>query len=337
MVSQAIFDLAIAKQAAKGTAAAAATHRLRVAGSGTPAANRVVNDLVETSPDREYVRSFVSSVGVEGSPETNVRLPSLGLLLYLALGAKSVTGVGDPYTHEFTPANLLPWFTCWRMVGDLLYERFVDCKIASLSLTSEKGQPVKASFTISGLRAESIDAATFATEAEVATIDDGAPLMHYDGAGKFLVDGAAVSSIERIALQVNNNGSMQQGDSLEGYDVSEGMRQTTLETVQVIDDVATYNTFHYGSAAPTVGARATRDVLELAAGIDFEWEQVAAAPGPERSLRIQSDRVEIASIGGYEPGTGNEPLKRTTGYRLRQPLAGGASITATVINGTASY
>lgn len=337
MVSQRIFDLGIAKQTAKGTPAAAAAFRLRVAGAGSPMPNRVVNDLEETGPIRENIRSFVSSVGVEGAPEAHVRLPSLGLLLYLALGTKAVSGVADPWTHTFTPANILPWFTMWRAVGDLLYERLVDCKITQLTLTSEKGAPVRAAFTVAGLRAESIDAATFATEAGAATLDDGAPLMHYDGAGKFLIEAAAVSSIERIVLGINNNAGQQQGDSLEGYDVTEGLRTVTVETTQVIEDVSMYNRFHYGSATPAVGARATRNVLELTGGLDFEWEQVAPAPGPERSLRIDADRVEVASLGGYVPGTGNDPLKRTSTYRLRQPLAGGSSISAIVINGQTTY
>ena len=337
MVSQRIYDLGIAKQTAKGTAAAAAAFRMRVAGAGSPMPNRTVNDLEETGPIRENIRSFVSGVAIEGAPEAHVRLPSLGLLLYLALGSKAVSGVADPWTHTFTPANSLPWFTMWRAVGDLLFERLVDCKITQLTLTSEAGQPVRVAFTVSGLRAESIAEATFDTEAGVADLDDGAPLMHYDGAGKFLVEAAAVSSIERIVLGINNNAGLQQGDSLEGYDVNEGLRQVTVETTQVIEDVSAYNRFHYGSATPAVGTRATRDVLELTGGLDFEWEQVAAAPGPERSLRIDADRVEIASVGGYVPGTGNDPLKRATTYRLRQPLAGGSSISAIVINGETSY
>lgn len=337
MVSQRIFDLGIAKQTAKGAAAAAAAFRMRVAGAGSPMPNRTVNDLEETGPIRENIRSFVSGVAIEGAPEAHVRLPSLGLLLYLALGTKAVSGAADPWTHTFTPANTLPWFTMWRAVGDLLFERLVDCKITQLTLTSEAGQPVRVAFTVSGLRAESIAEATFDTEAGAADLDDGAPLMHYDGAGKFLVEAAAVSSIERIVLGINNNAGLQQGDSLEGYDVNEGLRQVTVETTQVIEDVSVYNRFHYGSAAPAVGTRATRDVLELTGGLDFEWEQVAAAPGPERSLRVDADRVEVASIGGYVPGTGNDPLKRATTYRLRQPLAGGSSISAIVVNGETSY
>lgn len=337
MPSQSIYDLAIAPQTAKGTAATEAMFRMRVAG-GTPMPARVVNDVEETSPDRLRAQSFVASVGVEGAPDVFARLPSLGLLWYLAMGGKAVSGAADPYSHVFTLLNAQPWFTAWRMVGDLLYERFVDCKLAQLVQTSEHGAPVRAAFTIMGLRPEYIDAATFATEAEAVPIDDGDVLMHYDGAGKFLVEGTAVSSIERIVTTVNNNTQQQQGDSVEGYDVSEGMRNITIETTQAIEDAAMYNRFHYGSATPTVGDGPTREVVELsgANGIDFEWEQVAASPGPERSLRIQAPRLQVASIGGYEPGSGNDPLKRTSSYVVKSP-ASGSGLTTTVLNGVATY
>lgn len=337
MPSQSIYDLAIAPQSARGTAAAAAAFRMRVAG-GTPMPVRTVNDVEETSPDRLRAQAFVANVGVEGQPDVFVRLPSMGLLWYLAMGAKSVSGAADPYTHVFTLANAQPWFTAWRMVGDLLYERFVDCKLAQLIVTSQNGAPVRGQFTIMGLHSEFIDQSTFETEAESADLDDGPVLMHYDGAGKFLVEGTAVGSIERIVTTINNNTSQQQGDSLEGYDVSEGMRTIQIETTQAIEDAALYNRFHYGSATPSVGDGPTKEVLELggANGVDFEWEQVSDTPGPERSMRLQAPRLQVMSVSGYEPGSGNDPLKRATTYSVKSP-ASGSGLTITELNGVASY
>jgi hypothetical protein len=335
MPSQSIFDLAIAKQTAKGTAATTAAYRLRVAG-GTPMPTREVNDLEETSPNRLRAQSFVASVGVEGAPETFVRLPSLGLIMWLTMGAKSVTGSADPWSHTITLANSQPWFTCWRMVGDMVYEKFVDCKIAQLVLTSEAGSPVKAQFTINGLRHETISQANYATQAGGAPLDDGDPLMHYDGAGKFLVENTAVGSIERIVTTINNNTARQQGDSVGGFDVSEGMRDIQIETTQTIDDAAMYNRFHYGSASPTTGTGPSPATVELtgANGVDFEWEQEAGPPA--RSLRLQAPRLQVTAIGGYEPGSGNDPLKRTSTYKVYSP-ASGSGLTAVIKNAVATY
>lgn len=336
MVAQSIYTLAFAKQTAKGAAATAAAFRVPVVG-GDVMPQRTVNDLEETGANRQRSQSYVSRVDAGGAPEFAVRLKPLGLLAYGALGAKAVVGAAAPYTHTITAANALPWFTVWRMLGDLIYDKFIDCKVTQLVLTSEAGQPVRAAVTFMGLDHESLDLSTFTTEVAVAE-DNGPPLMHYDGAGAFLLEGAAVSSIERIVVTINNNGSLQQGDSLAGYDVSEGMRNIQIETRQAIIDAAAYNRFHYGSATPAAGTGPNPEVVELAGpnGIDFLWTQVGAAPGPEESLRVQAQRLQIVSLGGYSPGTGNDPLKQDATYRAYQP-ASGSPLTAVLKNAQATY
>lgn len=333
MVAEGVFSLGFAKQTAKGTAAATAVFAVPLMG-GNLGPNRTVNDIEETTTTRLRAQSYASMVAVEGEPEYAVRLPSLGLLLYGAMGAKAVTGAADPYTHTFTLSNAQPWFTFFRQAADLVYERFVDVK-TNLTLTSEAGQPVKATFSLSGITSSSLTVTTHTTAMASVITDNGDALMHYDGAGAFLFETVAVSSIERIVVSINNNYTIQQGDSLAGYDVSEGMRDITIETTQSITDAALYNRFHYGSAAPATGTAVNANTLELASsGIDFKWTQDASAPA--RSLRITATKLQVTEIGGWEPGTGNDPYKQTTTYRVYQP-ASGSGLTAVLINGTATY
>jgi len=220
------------------------------------------------------------------------------------------------------------------MLGELLYERFVDVKISQLVITSESGKPVRVQLTLMGLTPQSIDSATFTTQAMAVALPSGDVLMHYDGAGAFLVEGVAVSSTERVVVTINNNDSRQPGDSLAGNDVTEGMGAHQIETTQRIDDVALYNRFHYG-ANPAVGAGPNPNPLELTGGIDVLWTLTPAAPGPERSLRIVAPRLQISALEGYEPGTGNDPIKRATTYKVYRP-ASGSGMTATVKNGSAT-
>ena len=336
MVSQAIHDLGIAKQSAEGVAAAAAAFRTRVSG-GTIGPVRTINDLEETTRDRMIRRAYVSTAGVEGAPTMFPRPGMLGLLLYLALGDAS-SDATDPTAveHEITNANLLPYFTAWRMLGDTLYERFVDCKIAQLVLTSEAGGPLSAQVTVQGKRPQKIDAALFATEAEAADVDDGRPFYHYDGEGAFMVEGVAVSTIRRVQVTINNNAARWQGDGLLAEDVVDGRLDISIETQQRVTDAALWNRYHYGTAAPTNGANVSPEVIELAgSGIDFKWTAVDATPGPERSARLEATRLQINSLAGYEPGTGTDPLVATVGYRVFSPDSG-AGLTATVINGEAT-
>lgn len=424
MPSQAIHDLGFAKQSAEGVAAAAAAFRTRVTG-GTVRPMRNISDLEETSRDRLRARAYVSTVGVEGAPALFARPPSLGLLLYLALGAKAVVGAADPWTHTFTLANLLPNSTWWRMLGELVYERHVDCKIGQLVLKSEAGGPLSAAITLLGKKPQSISSALFTTEAEAAAVDEGRPFYHYDGESAYLIParataitlttpfgaaatdiitatghglavgdpvqfvtltggtgltvgttyyviaanltantfqvsatpgGAAVnfttditagtlaemqvlSTLRSQTITINNNASRWQGDALMAEEVTEGMLDIEIETEQRIDaaQVGVWNQYHYGTDAPTPGATPSPEVIELAAGgLNFKWTAVGATPGPERSLQMLAPRLQIASIGGYEPGTGQDPLVASVTYRVYSPTSG-SGLTAKLLNGIAAY
>lgn len=332
-----IHELAFAKQTARGTPATAATFRIPLVG-GTVKARRTVQLLEETGTSRLRSQAGVLQVGAEGSPIYAVRPAALGLLLYGVLGAKAVSGAGDPYTHTFIDAAEQPWLTFWRQLENLKYEKFVDCKITQLVLTSDNSVlGLRAGLTVVGLDPRHLASATYASEVAVAE-ESGAPIMHYDGAGALKIEGTAVASIEKIITTINNNNTFQQGDSLRGYDVAEGMLDIMYEVSTLIEDAAEYNRFHYGSATPADGAQATKDVVELSSTfLDFLWTQVAAAPGPERSLRFSSgSKVQILDVEGYEPNTGNDPLKKSSKYQSLRP-ASGAAHTAVLKNGTASY
>lgn len=321
-----IADLALAIQAAKGTAAAAAQYRTFLLGGGL-SPDRVVNDLEETSGTRVRSRSYPSMVSVTGTPEIAVRSDVIGLILVGALGSVSTTGVG-PYVHEVVPAGTVPWLSAWRMLGEYVFERFVDNKIAQLVITSEAGQPLKAAMTIEGLRPNS---QTTHTQSVILVSDDD-PFMHYDGAGAFLVEGVAVSEIDRIVLTINNTATKLQGDSLHPFTVSEGMLNIGLEIGHVISDPDLYNRFHYGSEAPADNAEATTEILELTGGIDFTWEQ----PGGD-ILQIVAERVQLKTLGGYDPNTSGDPLKSAQTYQVYQPGDGGPAIVATLTNDEEEY
>ena len=332
-----IHELAFAKQTAQGTPATAAAFKVPLVG-GTVRPRRDINVLEETGDSRLRDIAYVSQVGIEGSPEYAIRPGALGLLLFGVLGSQAVSGAADPYEHTFVEADEQPWLTFWRRMHldgtNYLYEKFIDCRITQMVLTSEAGSPIRAGMTVMGLDPRALSSGDYATEVTVDQ-ESGAPFMHYDGKGALTVDGVAVSSIERAVTTINNNNTFQQGDAVTGYDAAEGMLDVRVETTQKIIDAALYNQFHYGSATPTSGDEASPDVIELAAGISFLWTRVPAAPGPERSLRIQGSRLQIQSVEGFEPNTGNDPIKRASTYALLRPESG-AGLTATLKNDRAT-
>jgi hypothetical protein len=324
-----IADLSLAIQAAKGTAAVAAAFRTFLLGGGV-GPDRVVNDLEETSGTRVRSRSYPSMVSVSGAPEIAVRPDIIGLILFGALGDITTTEVTPAveWSHEVVPATTVPWLTAWRQLQQNVFERFTDVKIAQLVLTSEAGQPLKAAVTLEGISPAS---QTTHTQSAVL-VSDGDPFMHYDGAGAFLVEGVAVSEIERIVLTINNTAAKIQGDSLSPFTVAEGMLNISLEITHVITGPELYNRFHYGDETPANNTGPTTEILELTGGVDFSW----VMPSGE-SLQIVAERVQLKTLAGHEPNTSGDPLKSAQTYQVYQPADDGPAIVATLTNAVEEY
>lgn len=340
MPSQKLFELAIAKQSGVGVPAAAAQFRTRASG-GDIMPVRNVPDFAETGTNRLPRTSFVASMGVDGSPAMGVRDEIAALLLYGALGSKMVSGAADPFTHTLTPANSLPYFTFWRMLGDLVWEKFIDCKVSQVEMVSEAEQAVIMTATIVGTKAQALSSAVYATEATAAPLAgagaDGTGLyVHHHGSGLLLVEAAAISRMERVAVTINNNVARQMGDSIFADDVTEGAQEITIATRQRVaaDEVELYNRLHYGAASPASGTDAVGTILELAGGgLDLMWRRATA---PERSIRFQTgDRVQVSAMGGLTPGTGNDPLRAEPTYRVLEPDAG-VAFSAILLNNLAT-
>lgn len=330
-----IADIAVALQTTKGTASVASQHRFYLAGGGL-GPERDHADLEETSGSRLRAEGYIRQARAGGTPQAFVRPEMIGLLLYGAMGAKAVTGAGDPWTHTFTLALTQPWLTFWRMLGGLKFERFIDCKLSSLVLRSAAGAPLQVEFGVMGLSPQHLTA-----QEVTAAVEKLNTFMHADGKGQFLVEGVAASTIESIVVTINTGVALQQGDAVSANDATEGQIEATVETTQVITDFALWNRLHYGTASPSNNAPATPNVIELAGtGIDFKWAKRQAdgttLVTPERSLQVTATKLQIRSITGLDPNTGGDPLKQTVTYRVYEPAAG-SGVTAVLKNAKATY
>lgn len=324
-------DLAIAIQAAKGTPSTASSARLLLMG-GTIEGTKDVADVEESSANFLRSTSYVGQVRGEGTPSFAVRPSMISLLFYLAMGGKSVTGAADPYTHTNVLASPLPWCTVWRRLSTGLFERFSDCKVNSLTLSSEAGGILGVEVSFLSLRPASQTAA----EATAAVEGSSAVFVHHDGVGALKYEGVAAAEVGSFGLAIANNLALQQGDDVAGYDLVEQLRDITLTTAHTINDFNLYRRWMYGASAPTNNTAPTRDVLELAgspAGIDFKWTR----PGtPERSIEILAPRVQVQAPTGHEPNASGAPIVETRTHKVYAP-ASGSGLTAKVVNGTASY
>lgn len=330
-----IADIGLALQTAKGTPSAASQHRIYLTGGGIgPVRDHA--DLEETSASRLRATGYIQRTRAEGTPTAYVRPDMIGLLLYGALGTKAVSGAADPWTHTFTLATVQPWLTLWRNLGGLIFERFSDCKVGSLILRSEAGSPLSVEFSIVGMNPVHKSAAE-----ATAAVETTNTFMHSDGKGVFLVEGAAVSSIESIEVSITTGVAAQYGDAISPYDVSEGQLQIQITTRQALLDRALWNRLHYGSASPADNAAPTPNPIELAgSGIDFKWAKRQSdgttEVSPARSLQITATRLQIRSITGIDLNTTGDPLKQQVVYRVYEPAAG-SGLTAILKNGKSTY
>lgn len=161
-------SFALAKQTAgKGGLVSVYTDRLPFSG-GNIQPSRNVDNLSETDSSRDQGVAFLSSYGVEGSPEVYVRDANMHHILESALGTIADAGVG-PYTHTITPAASLPYYSMYRELGTVLYEQFSDCKVSQLTISADAGQPLKAALTVQGRQAQRLTSAPANTN-EVQTI-----------------------------------------------------------------------------------------------------------------------------------------------------------------------
>lgn len=258
-----IADIIAQKQTALGTPAtwAAASSVKNAFAGGNIQPVREVNNLSETDASRDIGVSFASTTGVEGSPEIYVRDESISFWLWAALGSTAVTGSSN-YVHTVTPGNTLPYLTIWKDLGATLYEQFQDCKVGSLNIKAEAGQPLTATIGVNGLQSTRLAAAV--DNATPKAIEDS--LVYNYNVATVTLGGSATALVRSFELNIENNLTRQQTDAFVGLDVYEGTREVTLSFDLIFDTLTEYNKFHYGGAA---GTTVSSSVFTTSAVFDF--------------------------------------------------------------------
>jgi hypothetical protein len=323
MPNRAVADLSFGVQSAKGTAATAA-YRVFLSGGGLSPRRRV--DVLSG----RHSTGFPERLGwaeryVDGDPEIFARPEPLGLILYAALGAKSVSGASDPWTHTITPAATVPWITFWRMVGEgAVIEQFVDCRIAKLRIRSANGHPIRVEMQVLGRTARR-------RTANVATaVTVTAPFLHTHGVGALQVNGVPVKAISEVDVLIDNGFVARPGPLGTGWDVVGGAERSITARVRGrVTDAQRYFAFHYGATNPADNTAAAQDP-ETGGALDFLWTLSAS-----RSLRLQIPSVAPAEFGGYEASPEHGPMVEERTYHALR--GGSAAITATLRNGVSSY
>ena len=314
------------KQTAKGVVApvtepgpaAAGAFKLPLSG-GNVGPVRETDNLAETDASRDRGVTYVTSSGVEGSPEAYVRDNYIGFLLQAALGADAVTGTTPNFVHTFTPSNTLPYVTLWRDVGDTLYEEFRDCKVGTLTIGAEAGAPLTVTYGVQGLQATRLTAAPDTVPVPLSA----GPVYSFNDAAVTL-GGGATALVRSFELTIENNLSRQQTDDVSPYDVVEGQREVSLTFDLIFETLDEYNKFHYGGPA---GTTVSPNVFTTSAVFTF-------TKGANNEIAFNLPSIAYTEFP-VEPNPGGDPIVASVAAAAQR--GGSPVVTATVKNQIAVY
>jgi hypothetical protein len=283
---------------------------------------RETDALSETDSSRDVGVSYVSSSGVEGSPEFYVRDASIAFWLQSVLGSVATAGSTPNFVHTITPAAALPYISCWRNISDTLWESYRDCKVGSLSISAEAGGVLTATAGVQGVLPTRLTSAPGAA----VSLENGPVYKFSDrpSAGVVTLGGGATALVRSFELTIENNLQRQQTDAVTPYDVYEGQREVSLGFDLIFESLDEYNKFHYGGAA---GTAIDGSIFTTSAVFTFE-------KGSNNSIAFNLPSIAYQEFP-VEPNAGGDPV--ISSVRAVAQRSGSPVITATVKNQFGAY
>jgi hypothetical protein len=320
LVQKRLAQVGVAKQTAKGSAAAAATYQIGVTGGNIVGAEVAENDLNVTWSTR--LTEGFERTGITPMAEYDaIAMPkTLGLMLYGACGAIATSGASAPYTHTITTSADVPYLSLFGTYGAEYY-KVTDAKVDSLELSWEQTSALKMKPKFVGAGLSYLAAAYTATNSERPA--DG--ILRGQG-GTFTFDGAA-ATVKSGSITVSNNVEAVFGSAdVLPVDVFPGLQTVEFSLTVIPSDMTTWRKRLTGSAAGTslvstvyTGAVTIKHVLDANTDITFTANNAAFA----------TDFPEADPAGG--------PAEITIEGKVGIPAGGGTAYSFALRNSVATY
>lgn len=264
-------------QSAKGTPAAAPTHRFMISGDAAMDPGRSIITLPETDGSAQEADNAVVGSRPVGGWGGWLRSSEFAFLARAILGANADAGAPSDYTHTATPTQAMPYLTLWDVLPGSMCTRYEDARLNTLSVSGEALAGIAYNLTAVALSAvlnvtEPVAPAASATDRKLAYPDV-----------TVTVGGVAPGTHDAFTLNINRNVTVLSGDlGLESFDSSPGifMVDGTFRRIYENDDA--YNQFHGGDAAATT----------LTTTLFSEAFDLLIAENVNRSVRFTSDNVQ---------------------------------------------
>lgn len=315
--------IAIAKQTAKGSAAATPTVKFALSAAPSVAPIKERGRYVMTDQGRDPGQAYTSRMAVGGDFQVYMHPDGFGLLGLGVLGTNADTGAGPNYTHTITPADDVPWFTVWRMVGKVIFERFVDCKINTLRVEGNAGSPLVVSIGLEGIKAE-----FEAADTALAKLTS-AGYLYPEANGRILL-AAVAKRIHRVTIDIGNGLSSYQADDYHPSDIDPGGREVGLSFATRFASgaigVNEYRTYYYGSNA---GTQQSGAVATQAFSVEFYRDA-------NTSVKFDFPQVAFAAVP-VNPDPGGDPLEVEVATVVEKPTGATPIVTLVVKDQTATW
>jgi hypothetical protein len=303
-ISSGIGHYLIGIQSAKG-AVATTFRKYRAAGDANFSPIKEVARYSMTDAGRDRGDAYVSGIRVEGDLPVYLHFDGAALLAYGAMGANADSGAVN-FTHTITPADDLPWLTVFRMVGNVIEERYIDCKINTFRLESSAGGTPIVTLGLLGLVPSWLT-----LPASTAVVGD--PYKHYEA--KDLIKIATVAQrIHTLTFEVVNNINWYQADDFLGSDLDIGGREINFSFgLHFTGPTAEpkYREFLYGGDA---GVAAVAAIQEKA--IEFEFVR-----NVNTGFKVAMPEVAYAAVP-VNASPGADPLDVEVACEVNKPTAG---------------
>lgn len=327
LVETKISGLWVAKQAARGAAAAAAIKRLRQVTGNVKSDRSDGREKFGTDDRFGDAQHFVDSIVGSGDPGIQAQPGTLAYLLYLFAGQETVTpGAGEEAgveKHVATPAAAGGfWSTFWKKVGaaDVVREKFADCKIGQITIEGSTGQKVvRVTPTVL-----SLDPGEKVAADPVKAFDPEDAFLYTEGESAFEINGEVIRAQSQFNITITENLEPVYTESVVPLEVAPGDPDITAALTLVLntDGLKIYNREVYGDPEPAAGTKPLKTLApvgsyefllsksaELEFGLDLpgmKWTpDVAVEPNP-------AGGVAEVSLSGMLQRAAGEPAWRST-------------------------
>lgn len=234
-----------AVQTAKGTPAAAPTHKFQLNGDSAGNPGREIIQLPETDASSQRPDNTVVGSSPVLSWTNWVRGSEFAFLAKGIQGASADSGAG-PFVHTATPALAMPYYTFWDVIPGVQCTRFDDCRFNSLGVSGQALAGIAYTASVVGLSATLGATEPVAPAAAATDIKYSYPMV------ATTVGGVTPGTFDSFSLTISRNVSVLRGDmGLSAYDSVPGLyaAEGTFEKIYLTD--ADYRKMHGGSAAAT--------------------------------------------------------------------------------------